>query len=267
MRLFDRSAFCNLPVVDCGYLPHKWTELSWHARMRFKIRRSCCRAIFFLDTVFHMLGGKDLIFCAGVVMLTWQCALRGWTLNVQPTLLLNVLLFPLSFAVNAAYQRREAALQHFGTFKSCTLNVYLLHRCWQFEDQLPDDFLECSRGLIRTVYGSARKYLMSRSEWEKKKQLKTFYDAVAELSVVNDVLRLSGVPPPLVSGAVRDLRDALSAFEHLRCFSDYRTPSGIRAFMRLMQWTIPFLLTPYFAYLSLQGTGTVFVCNPKVSPS
>ena len=221
------------------------------ARLR---RQSCSASCHTLPSL-----PQDLLFSIGVVLFTWQCVQQGWTFNVQPTLLLNILLFPLSFAVNAAYQRREAALQHFGTFKACTLNVYLLHRCYQFEDQLPEDFLECSRSLIHTVYGSARSYFVSLSEPEKLNQLKTFYDTVAEIAVVNDVLRLSGVPPPLVACAIRDLRDSLGAFEHLRCFSDYRTPSGIRAFTRLLQCSIPLLLSPYFAHLTLQVGGHQFL--------
>ena len=83
-------------------------------------------------------------------------------LAIQPTLLLNTLLFPLSFAVNAAYQRRESALQFFGAFKACTLNLYLLHRCWQFEPDLPLDFLDCSRSCIRAAFNAVRAYLMAR---------------------------------------------------------------------------------------------------------
>ena len=89
-----------------------------------------------------------------------------------------------------------------------------------------------------------------------QEQLKIFYDTVAELTLMNDVLRLSGLPPPLIGVAVGDLRNSLNAFEHLRCFSDYRTPSGIRAYTRLFQILIPVLLTPYFAYLGTEG-GTV----------
>ena len=59
MRLFGRSAFCNLPVVDCGYLPDKWAQLPWHQRLLFKVRRSWCKALFFLDTLFRrMLSGQ-----------------------------------------------------------------------------------------------------------------------------------------------------------------------------------------------------------------
>ena len=142
------------------------------------------------------------------------------------------------------------ALQHFGNFKSHTLNIYLLHRCWQFEPDLPLDFLACSRVCIQRAFGAARAYLMSRVERDKHEHLKTFYDTVSEITLMNDVLRLSGLPAPLVTVVAGDLRDSLDAFERLRCFSDYRTPSGIRAFMRLCQYLIPLLLTPYFATLA-----------------
>ena len=254
LQHFKRSAFSNLPVVDCGYMPHQLAKLSWGARALFKFCRSCAMSLFFLDTLFHMLRPYDLIFCAGIVVATYFCQQYRLELNIQPTLLLNILMFPLSFAVNAAYQRREAALQHFGSFKSHTLNIYLLHRGWQFEPDLPLDFLDCSRVCIQRAFSAARMYLMSRVESEKHDQLKVFYDTVSEITLMNDVLRLSGLPPPLIAVAVGDLRDSLEAFEHLRCFSDYRTPSGIRAFMRLCQYLIPLLLTPYFATLTKDMT-------------
>ena len=94
---------------------------------------------------------------------------------------------------------------------------------------------------------------MQRSEREKHEQLKIFYNTVSEITLINDVLRLSGLPAPLIAVAVRDLKESLSAFEHLRAFSDYRTPSTIRAFIRLCEYCIPMLLSPYFAHLAIDG--------------
>ena len=52
---------------------------------------------------------------------------------------------------------------------------------------------------------------------------------MSELSLINDVLRVAGLPPPLVATACTDLRECTRAFEYLRCYSDYRTPSTIRS--------------------------------------
>ena len=253
MPLFSRSAFCNLPVVDCGFVPLGFEQLPWHARAWFNLRHTCCKGLFFVDTIFHMLRLKDLLFVACIVVLTWQCFLHRWTLGISATLLLNILLFPLAFAVNAAYQRRNGALHHFGTFKTATLYLYLQHRCWQLEPDLPMDFLDCSRGAIRAAFDAARAYLTSNSQGEKQMQLVVFYNTMADIMVMNDVLRLSGLPAPLIASAMGHLKTAHEAFEHLRQFSDYRTPSGIRAFISVCKYSIPILLTPYFAHLGWQG--------------
>ena len=120
MQHFKRSAFSNLPVVDCGYIPHHLASLSWAGRALFNAGRSCAMSLFFLDTLFHMLRLQDVVFCAAIVVATHFCQRYSLELAIQPTLLLNILMFPLSFAVNAAYQRREAALQVGKALSGCS---------------------------------------------------------------------------------------------------------------------------------------------------
>ena len=88
---------------------------------------------------------------------------------------------------------------------------------------------------------------------EKHESLQQFYDTVTEITLLNDVLRLSNVPPPLVAAAVRNLKDGMDAFESLRVYSDYRTPSTIRVFITLCLFVIPLMLAPYFATLATEG--------------
>ena len=253
VHLFRRSAFCNLPLVDCGYEPYGFLAMSSLERWRYHVKHFLCQLLFFTDTIFHIFRLKDLGFCAVLAVAVWLCYRHEWYLNIQPTVFLNTLLFPLSFAVNAAYQRRECGLQHFANFKAGVLSLCLLHRGWRFEPNLPTDFLDCSRDCIHTAFGAARAYLMARNEVEKHQSLKLFYETVAEITLLNDVLRLSDVPPPLVAAAVRDLKEAMGAFEALRAYADYRTPSTIRIFIHLLIYLIPLVLTPYFAHLATQG--------------
>uniref|UniRef100_A0A7S1HWI6 Bestrophin homolog n=2 Tax=Eutreptiella gymnastica TaxID=73025 RepID=A0A7S1HWI6_9EUGL len=207
--------------------------------------------MFFTDTIWSMMRIKDLLFCVVNVLAVWLCIQGGAPMPIQPTLLLNILLFPLAFAVNAAYARRESALAHFASFKSSVLNMYLLYRCWQFEPNLPLDFLKSGRTEIQQAYDAVRDYLMCRREERKKSFLLLFYQKVAEIALIHDILRLSGIPPPLVASAVGNLRGMTDSFEHLRCFADYRTPSTIRAFIRLCQYAVPLLMAPYFADLAV----------------
>ena len=68
--------------------------------------------------------------------------------------------------------------------------------------------------------------------------LQDVYDTFSEISLVNDVLRISGLAPPLVSSLVTQLRDVVTGFEKLRMFSDYRTPSVIRFVPACLQFSL-----------------------------
>ena len=59
------------------------------------------------------------------------------------------------------------------------------------------------------------------------------YHHFNDLSLHTDLLRLSGLPAPLITRPVHDLREMISAFEKLRVFSDYRTPCTIRSFVKM----------------------------------
>ena len=74
-----------------------------------------------------------------------------------------------------------------------------------------------------------------------------------QISFINDTLRPCGIPPPLLTRPIHDLREAMTAFEGLKVFSDYRTPINIRAFIRLCVFFCPLFLCPHFAALQDYG--------------
>ena len=101
--------------------------------------------------------------------------------RIHPALVISISVFPISFSVNAAYQRREQALQLLARLKACMLNIYLLHRCWANQPGLPADFLDCSRLAVVCCYQEMRAYLMADSEVAKVRNLWKVYDYVAEV--------------------------------------------------------------------------------------
>ena len=73
IQFFKRSAFSNLPIIDCEYIPYEFERLNWVDRWMFYSKRFACRSIFFLDTIFHMLQMKDLLYCIINILATWLC--------------------------------------------------------------------------------------------------------------------------------------------------------------------------------------------------
>ena len=158
----------------------------------------------------------------------------------------------MAFMVNAAYQRREGALSHVAELKASCLSLYLSHRCWQFDETVPHDFIQCSSRSLSSLFCSVRAYLTAQSEREKRCRLQEVYDTFSEISLVNDVLRISGLACPLVASLGQKLPVANATFEKLRMFSDYRTPSVIRHFNNVFVILTPLLLVPSWAHLARQ---------------
>ena len=85
------------------------------------------------------------------------------------------------------------------------------------------------------------------------------YDTFSELCLANDVLRISGQAPPHISDLAQYLRQIITAFESLRSFSDYRTPSSIRTFIHLGIFIMTLALIPFFAKLSRNPDLNVYI--------
>ena len=89
------------------------------------------------------------------------------TADTPRAIYVSVLIFPLAFMMNAAYQRREGTLSHVAEFKASCLSLYLNHRCWQFDEAVPHDFIRCSCNAFSELFASVRAYLTAESEFGK----------------------------------------------------------------------------------------------------
>ena len=262
-RLLATSRFSKLPIVDCDYHRH-YAALgpAWHQRLRCFCTYWASKSLYYGRCLWRLLDRWQLVWCALCCVAVGLCARLGVTAPLPSGLWVNVLLFPLAFAVNSAFGRREGALANSADFKACCLTLYLSHRCWHFERDIPHDFLRCSSACFTRLFEHVRGYLTARTEDQKRVQLRHVYDGLSELSLVNDVLRISGVPAPLVGSLTSTCREVVRSFERLRTFSDYRTPSSIRVFMQLCIVLVPLLLVPGFAHLATEyHSGAVYVAG------
>ena len=110
--------------------------------------------------------------------MVYECKHVGITTQIPPSMYVSVLIFPLAFSVNAAYQRREGALSHSAAFKAYCLSLYLHHRRWQFEEHVPHDFLACSCEKFTQLFASVRAYVTATSEYHKAYQLQVLSAAM-----------------------------------------------------------------------------------------
>ena len=169
-----------------------------------------CRATYFFSCLFRLLDRWQLLWCVACCGAVVFCKTFNLTATFPTGIWVNVLLFPLAFSVNAAYRRREGALALSAEFKATCLSLYLSHRCWQFEESVPHDFLPSSCACFTALFDSVRGYLTAQTEHRKKHELRLLYDIFSELSLVNDVLRISGLPAPLSASLTATLANVIS---------------------------------------------------------
>ena len=250
----ESSKFSNLPIVECQGTLHNLSAdqpMRWCQRLNRDFAYAICKIVVLFQTIGRTLEVWQVAWCLLGCLCTWL--FRHWQMTADIPVMIHtsLLIFPLAFSVNAGYQRREGALSYSAQFKASCLTLYLHHRCFQFEEQVPHDFILCSCGAFTSLFEAVRMYLTASTEESKVYDLQCVYDIFSEISLVNDVLRISGLPAPMVAALSTNMREIIVAFESLRTFCDYRTPSSVRCFVWLGVVLSPVLLIPSWAALAL----------------
>ena len=185
-KLLGSSLFSHVPVIDYdNYRPDIEPGSSCATvtqKAKYRVKYAMFDLFFIAQTYFRLLGLLDLL----QVVLVWVLTTVFWRLQnpkylLHPGIVITVSVFPIAFAVNAAYQRREAALQLLARLRSCMMNVYLQHRCWADVPGLPEDFVHCSKTVIGCCFEDMRKYLVACNEHDKMQRLLKVYDHITDV--------------------------------------------------------------------------------------
>ena len=150
--------------------------------------------------------------------------------------------------MNAAYTRREQALQYLAQLKASALSLHLCHKAWATTQHgLSEQYVMESANLIKGVFLSIRGYLVGCTEEHKDAIMFNLYQQFTDIMMHTDMLRLSGLQAPLLTRPQDNLRMVMECFERLRMFSDYRTPANIRSFCKMSIVVAGVFLGPWFA--------------------
>eukprot|EP01012_Entosiphon_sulcatum_P018827 TRINITY_DN23623_c0_g2_i1.p1 TRINITY_DN23623_c0_g2~~TRINITY_DN23623_c0_g2_i1.p1 ORF type:complete len:281 (+),score=74.63 TRINITY_DN23623_c0_g2_i1:316-1158(+) len=180
--------------------------------------------------------------------------------QLNPTLLVPVMVFPLSLAVNKAFGRREAVLHELANFRANLLALYRIYSDWdtttatatamggahsRARAESSREKLEGMCQLLRNV----RRYCIAEKEDDKLEVLRKVQQAFCLMSAWNNEY-VTLVPPPVVNAPHFTLNKLVESFENIRVGADYRTPLALRVFNRFSVNLVAMLLSPYFAYLA-----------------
>ena len=241
--LFKKSRFSNQNLVTLPWKPDpSW---SWFFTSYQMSLFQALRCLNHLAIMLKMWRLSDLLVVFIPCVLVWVCIQTRMTGEYNPNQFMSTVTFPMAFAINQAYVRRENALQQLAYMKACAFNYHCLMRCWSSTlNGLADDFADENHAIIVHLFRCLRLYLTSYNENEKEHLMSQMYHGFSCMNYAQDSCRLSGIAPPLGTRPTHDVREMLASTERLRIWADYRTPASIRCFVRVAPLMLSVSPTP-----------------------
>lgn len=213
-----------------------------------------------LGSVFLIVNFKSVWLSALAVFATYLSIQHGITAEFPLTLVLTAVVFPIVFSIDAAYKRREAALDHYADIKAHVKALYLAVRDWQ--DTATDaDIAQC-KNLLMKFFESSRVLFTSPVSAMRENE-KAVYAAFSEISrFIRTDLREKGLNASEVSRCNQYLSKAMVSFEKIKHIYQYRTPRTLNAFRNIFIVVLPVVYGPYFAFLAKDFSPSVIYVTP-----
>jgi len=137
-------------------------------------------------------------------------------------LLLNLAItFPLSFSIQAAFRRRERALEFLSLFKSSMVTV---HQSFQFEKKLSSKQRDQSRKMLQKVVDTFLEWLQ-----KPDKQPHAIHDEMDQVFFFIAENK-SSIGESTTQKVVRYMKDAFRGAEYLIAMTRHRTVQGLRMY-------------------------------------
>src|SRR5687768_11148341 len=107
-----------------------------------------------MKSLLMILNFRSIWISALAVLSTWICIRYGLSAEFPLPLILVAVVFPIVFSIDAAYKRREAALDQYGDIKAHVQAMYFAVRDWM-EDENPEVLKE-AKELMKEFLHSTR---------------------------------------------------------------------------------------------------------------
>jgi len=155
--------------------------------------------------------------------------------------------FPLVFAIQAAYSARGSAQNHLSDMKASLMFLYFQMRAYDRKYGLT--LANRIRDLVSDLTVSTISTLQTNTPSH------ACYDIIAML--VDEITdgTADKLPAPLFGGISSLMQTVLRKLEDLRMVRDYETPKGLRKFATFLIFFTPVLLAPYWSSFCADAEG------------
>ncbi|MBN2442952.1 MAG: hypothetical protein JXJ04_16455 [Spirochaetales bacterium] len=201
---------------------------------------------------------KTIIITLLSIGSTYLCRRFGFVADFPLTLIATAVVFPIVFAINGAYQRRENALREYGNIKAHGRALFFAARDWLPQEH--KEIYEQVKVLLGQLFSSCRS-LFTGTLVEMSAGEEEVYRIFSRLSgFIKNNYRGAGLAAGEVSRCNQYVSKMLISFETLKHIYQYRTPRTLNAFSGFFITILPVLYGPYFASLSQQiSSGLLFI--------
>jgi hypothetical protein len=207
----------------------------------------------------QVVNWRSLVISALAIASTGLCLRLDVKADFPLTLIATAIVFPLVFSINAAYIRREKALEEYGNLKAHGRSLYLASRDWvPSRDERRDSEL---KGDLRELLSASRDLFTGSLDSAAAHERKV-YAAFGRLSQFVNAMRASELASTECSRLNQYISRMITAFENVKHIYEYRTPRTLRAFSDFFILLLPILYGPYFAYEAAEFSRPLFFVMP-----
>jgi hypothetical protein len=167
------------------------------------------------------------------------------------SIFLTPLAFPLSFAIQSSYNRREAALAEMAAFRGAAMSLHLFFRDAAEALALPQVAARTSLTAVMDTRDAVEGFLQEADAERRAPLLAEVYSAFSRLSESNSAFyAVGGAGPGVSSRLLSALQVMLVSFEKVRAHREYRSPRSLYSFAFLASYLLPVMIAPFCANIA-----------------
>lgn len=194
-----------------------------------------------------IINYKTLAVTALSLLSTYVCVQEHWYADFPVILVSVAIVFPVVFSIDAAYKRRESALEHLSNLKAHGIAIYYAMRDWPNEPSA--DLTGRVKALMEELMVAIRTmFLQEDNHGDKIAEIdKQVYHCFSQLSHYVGEMRSLGVQSGEISRVNQYISKMMLAFDNVKSIYQYRTPITLRAYSKVFINVFPIIYGPYFA--------------------
>lgn len=203
----------------------------------------------FWEHLTSIFSWRCVVLSGAAVLATFACMKAQWLADYPMALIGTAVIFPIVFAINSAYQRRELALGHYARIKSNLRALYFALTGWN--GPLPRAAEAKLQDLLSRPLFAIRDLITNPID-DLRCNERAIYDSFSKISECTETITVhKKIDAPRAKACHDYIQCLMGEFEELKHIFQYRTPRALQAFSDVFITVLPILYAPVFAAIAV----------------